>query len=73
VEIYMVWRMVRAVISTRNVEAKRPGTSICLQVYCGSYKHVAGWRVIKGLNLQSLQLCENREVNKSVVNTLIKL
>jgi hypothetical protein len=45
----MVWRMVRVVISTRNVEARRPGTSICLQVCCGSYKHIAGQRVIKGV------------------------
>jgi hypothetical protein len=48
VEIYMVWRMVIVVISTRNVEAAGPGTSICLQVCCGSYKYIAGWRVIKG-------------------------
>jgi hypothetical protein len=46
-EICMVWSMVRVVISTRNVEAKGPGASICLKVCCGSYKHVAGWRVIK--------------------------
>jgi len=45
----MVWRMVRVVISTRKVEAKGPGTSICLQVCCGSYKHVVGWRMIKGI------------------------
>lgn len=37
------------VISTRNVEARGPGTSICLQVCCGSYKHVVGWRVVKGV------------------------
>jgi len=45
----MVWRMVRVMISTRNVKARGPGTFCCIEVCCGSYKHVAGWRVIKGI------------------------
>ena len=36
-------------ISTRNVKARGPGTFCCIEVCCGSYKHVAGWRVIKGI------------------------
>jgi hypothetical protein len=59
VEIYMVWRMVRVVISTRNVEARGPGTSICLQVCCGSCKYVARWRVLKGI--ESAKLAAVRE------------
>jgi hypothetical protein len=38
--------VVKVVTSTRNVESRGPGTSICLQVCYGSYEHVAGWRVI---------------------------
>jgi len=37
------------VISTRTVEARGPGTSICLQVCCGNCKYVARWRVLKGI------------------------